>query len=236
MSGTECAGCGASMPPEDSAPALPPGPYRVEWPAEQGGLFTVWGRQGTPPGFADGWAIPLVAKGVQSVMEWLADRLNSEDDDRGDAWGEQDMTALPSAPDHHEHEVEGETLTADGPRATCSWCGESGRRFPPVVLTSDEIDEVAERLEAAHPVFRDRVLSALARSPSAPDHRLTGETLRKAIAAASDLTNPRLSEIEWDYVAAALSEPDPTYYDGRPDTPEEQRRISEALGEHRRSS
>lgn len=34
---------------------------------------------------------------------------------------------------------------------------------------------------------------------------LTGETLRRAIAAASSLTNPRLSEVEWDDVAAALS-------------------------------
>jgi hypothetical protein len=33
-----------------------------------------------------------------------------------------------------------------------------------------------------------------------------------------------------------LAADDPTHYDGRPDTPEEQRRISEALGEHRRRS
>ena len=57
---------------ERLAAALPPGPYRVEWPAEQGGLFTVWGR----PKEDGGWAIPLVASGVQSVMEWLADHLN----------------------------------------------------------------------------------------------------------------------------------------------------------------
>ena len=47
---------------------LPPGPYRIEWPAEQGGWFTVWG--------GGGWAVPLVALGPQSVMEWLADHLN----------------------------------------------------------------------------------------------------------------------------------------------------------------
>ena len=61
----------------DLATPLPPGPYRVEWPDHQGGWFKVWGRQGTPPDFADGWAIPLVAMGVQSPMEWLADHLNA---------------------------------------------------------------------------------------------------------------------------------------------------------------
>ena len=34
---------------------------------------------------------------------------------------------------------------------------------------------------------------------------LTGDTLRKAIGAACSLVNPRLSEVEWDDVAAALS-------------------------------
>ena len=58
-------------------PALPPGPYRVEWPAEQGGAFTLWGRQGTPPDFRDGWAIPLVASGVDTVIYALADILNT---------------------------------------------------------------------------------------------------------------------------------------------------------------
>lgn len=33
---------------------------------------------------------------------------------------------------------------------------------------------------------------------------VTGDTLRQAIAAACPLNNPRLSEVEWDDVAAAL--------------------------------
>lgn len=42
--------------------------------------------------------------------------------------------------------------------------------------------------------------------PSAYEYDpLTGETLRRAIAAASSLANPRLSELDWDDVAAALS-------------------------------
>ena len=62
---------------EELRAALPPGPYRVEWPDEQGGLFTVWGKQGTPPDFADGWAIPLVAKGVEGPMRAICDFLNA---------------------------------------------------------------------------------------------------------------------------------------------------------------
>ncbi len=33
---------------------------------------------------------------------------------------------------------------------------------------------------------------------------MTGHSLRAAIAAACDLTNPRLSEVDWDEVAAAF--------------------------------
>jgi len=50
--------------------------------------------------------------------------------------------------------------------------------------------------------------AALLAAPPAPEgglDPLTGETLRGAIAAATDLINPRLSEVEWDDVAAALS-------------------------------
>jgi hypothetical protein len=59
----------------ESLAKLPPGPYEVRWPAEQGGVFTLWGRQGTPPDFTDGWAIPLVASGVDTAMFALRDLL-----------------------------------------------------------------------------------------------------------------------------------------------------------------
>ena len=62
---------------DDTLAKLPPGPYRVEWPAEQGGPFTLWGRQGTPPDFKDGWAIPLVASGVDTAMYAICDMLNA---------------------------------------------------------------------------------------------------------------------------------------------------------------
>ena len=66
----------SSFPVRDAMRKLPPGPYRVEWPAEQGGAFTLWGRQGTSPDFADGWAIPLVASGVDTAIFALAELLN----------------------------------------------------------------------------------------------------------------------------------------------------------------
>ena len=73
----------ASSSSEPEAPGLaealtklPPGPYRVDGPHEQGGTVRVFGRQGTPPDFADGWAIPLVAAGVHGPTEALADILN----------------------------------------------------------------------------------------------------------------------------------------------------------------
>ncbi len=59
------------MTADDTREALPPGPYRLVGPDHQGGLFEVWGHQGTPPDFTDGWAIPFVAKGPQGAMEWL---------------------------------------------------------------------------------------------------------------------------------------------------------------------
>lgn len=50
-----------------------PGPWGVMWPSEQGGQFQVWGKQGTrEAGFTDGWAIPFVAGGVQSNMDFVA--------------------------------------------------------------------------------------------------------------------------------------------------------------------
>lgn len=58
-----------------AASGLPPGPYHVEWPEEQGGLFTLWGKQGTPPDFTDGWAIPLVASGTDTAINALAEIL-----------------------------------------------------------------------------------------------------------------------------------------------------------------
>src|SRR5690242_8048462 len=48
---------------------LPPGPYRVDGPDEQGGSVRIWGRQGTPPDFTDGWAFPLVAVGAHGPIE-----------------------------------------------------------------------------------------------------------------------------------------------------------------------
>ena len=56
--------------------ALPPGPYRLEWPDAPGGLFKVWGR----PKSEGGWAIPLVAMGAQSPMEWLVETLTELSD------------------------------------------------------------------------------------------------------------------------------------------------------------
>jgi hypothetical protein len=69
--------CHAEPDPLAHRVGLPPGPYRVEWPAEQGGAFTIWGRQGTPPDFKDGWAIPLVARGVDVAMYAICDMLNA---------------------------------------------------------------------------------------------------------------------------------------------------------------
>lgn len=60
---------------EDFYKAIPPGPYQLIWPAEQGDLFMVMGKGGTPP---EGWAIPLVAKGIHSVMQALCDWLNEQ--------------------------------------------------------------------------------------------------------------------------------------------------------------
>lgn len=57
-------------------PRFPPGPYTLVWPSEQGGMFTIWGKVGTPPDFKDGWAIPIVASGVQTAMEALLEVLN----------------------------------------------------------------------------------------------------------------------------------------------------------------
>jgi len=56
--------------PRTKAGPIPDGPYRVEWPSEQGGWFTIWG--------SGGWAIPIVALGVQSAMEHIATLLNRE--------------------------------------------------------------------------------------------------------------------------------------------------------------
>lgn len=56
---------------------LPPGPYSIEGPDKQGGGVLIWGRGGTWPDFADGWAIPLVARGIHGPTEALADILNA---------------------------------------------------------------------------------------------------------------------------------------------------------------
>ena len=56
-----------------------PGPYYVVWPQGLGGAFLLMGKQGTrAAGFTDGWAIPLVASGTQSNMEYIAALLNRE--------------------------------------------------------------------------------------------------------------------------------------------------------------
>ena len=56
---------------------IAPGPYRYEGPRDQGGMARVWGRQGTPPDFSDGWAIPLVAMGTAPQLEYLCRLLNA---------------------------------------------------------------------------------------------------------------------------------------------------------------
>jgi len=61
--------------------------------------------------------------------------------------------------------------------------------------------------------------AALAASPAAPRADaglLRGDDIRKAIAAASDLTNPRLSEVDWNDVATALTHDVPP---GKPISP-----------------